>query len=292
MPTLKEYNVKLARLRSTSKMTRTMKMVAANKLRRAQEAERTAAAFRARIGQALTRLAGTCGGLAEHPLAAPHKRVGSIHLLLISSDRGLCGGFNNALNRRVAAWVDERTALGQQVRMSFFGRRGHLFFRQRTKAQAVYEGLSAKPSFDVVWRVARQVARGFLGGDSDEVYVAGNRPRGALSQEVVIERLLPVRLPAEGAAAPAADGGRTGLVDPSAPALADLLLERWVSLNLFVALTASAVAEHGARMTAMENSSANAASLIERTTLLRNRARQASVTRELLEIIAGAEALG
>jgi F-type H+-transporting ATPase subunit gamma len=292
VPTLKEYNVKLARLRSTSKMTRTMKMVAANKLRRAQEAERTAREYRDRMGAALARLA-AAGGLVEHPMVTRCERAKTVHVLVISSDRGLCGGFNNTLNRRVAAWRQEQIDRGSDVQMSFCGRRGLLFFRSRSDVRMIYEGVSSRPRCEGAYRIARQLQQGFLAGNCDEVYVAGNRPRGALSQEVVIERLLPVALPApERAEAGGGPHGASVLLETPAAVLAAPMLERWVGLNLFLALLASSVAEHGARMTAMENSTTNAENLIERYTLLRNRARQAAVTRELLEIIAGAEALG
>ncbi len=290
MPTLKEYNVKLVRLRSTAKMTRTMKMVAANKLRRAQEAVRTAGDFQRRVLAALTQLGGA-DRLPEHPLLLARAPVKSVLVLLIASDRGLCGGFNHAVNRHAAAWVDARAAAGVRVRMAFCGRRGFLFFRGRAEVSASYEGLAAKPTFAGAARLSRQLLRTVLSGGCDEIYVVGNRPRGPLSQEVAVERLLPLQLPASVPAAPAGGAGMEPLAEPSPAGLAEHLLERVASLRVFLALLNSAAAEHAARMAAMENSSSNADSLIERYTLQRNRARQAAVTRELLEIVAGAEAL-
>ena len=189
MITLKEYNTKLSRLKSTRKMTRTMKMVAANKLRKAQESHRRAAGY----GQSLTSMvlrAGE-GDPPLHPLTEPRRTVKNILILLVTSDRGLCGSFNNNLNRQVEQWVGRRGGQ-EQVQMSFCGRRGLMYFRNRATVVKHYEGVMAKASFGAVRGISRELEGMFLSGKVDEVYVAYNMFRSAMSRSAVVERLLPL----------------------------------------------------------------------------------------------------
>lgn len=287
MPTLKEYSLKLARLRSTRKMTRTMKMVAVNKLRKAQEARRIAGEFCGHL-DAMAR--GACsGGEVDHPLMEKRTPVRCAQCLVITSDRGLCGGYNGNLSRAVALWLAEQRARGARVQLSFCGRRGFLFFREVAEARFHYEGVSAKPSFEAARRVGRELQTRFLAGACDEVYVAHTEPTGAFSQTPVIQRLLPLEVPAGPSPSPAGTSG--DLMEPDRAGVLQALLPQWVNAKLYMALLSSSVAEHRARMTAMDNSTRNAETLIGTYTLLRNRARQAAITRELIEIVAGAEAL-
>jgi F-type H+-transporting ATPase subunit gamma len=287
MPTLKEYSIKLARLRSTRKMTRTMKMVSTNKLRKAQESRRIAAEFCERL-DAMARVLWS-GGEVNHPLTERRRPVKRVHCLVVTSDRGLCGGYNGNVNRAVTLWLAEHRHRWPHVQLSFCGRRGFLFFKSVADPRFHYEGVSAKPAFAAVRRVGAELQRLFLSGACDEVYVAHTEPTGALSQAPAIRRLLPLDTPPP-AAAPVASAVDS-LLDPDRAGVLDALLPQWVNAKLYVALLSSSVAEHRARMTAMDNSTRNAETLIDSYTLLRNRARQAAITRELTEIVAGAEAL-
>ena len=284
MPTLKEYNIKLARLRNTHKMTKTMKMVAANKLRKAQAAQRNAQVFMDHIAALYRRAAYDLAAL-DHPLLKERSAVRAIHCVLITSDRGLCGGFNNNLNRRVAQWMQENASRNARLHLSFCGRRGFLYFRNAANLRTHYEGISAKPSLGDVLRVGRDLQASFLSGSYDEVYLAYNVSKGVLAHTPVVERLLPLQLPPP----PHPPDGL--LYDPAYAVLIDFLLPKLVNTRLYNALMNSSVGEHGARMAAMENSTTNADNLITTYTLMRNRARQAAITRELIEIVAGAEAL-
>ena len=191
MPTLKEYNVKIARLRSTRKMTRTMKMVSANKLRKSQELLKQAGICTEQVDSMVARLPAEaleaareeCGRRAESPRAL---------VLLISSDRGLCGGFNNNLNRRVQQWMQERDGGGDGLRMSFCGRRGYLYFRSRVAVEKYYAVASAKPQFLEARRIFGELATAYRACRFAEVYLAYNQFRSSLSQVPVIEQLLPV----------------------------------------------------------------------------------------------------
>jgi F-type H+-transporting ATPase subunit gamma len=287
MPTAKEYNQKLAQLRNTRKMTKTMKMVSANKLRKAQEAQRGARRFAERVGALLAHLVAEGGDV--HPLAEPREAVREVLLLLVTSDKGLCGGFNNNLARRVAAWIAEQEQAGRHVSLSFHGRRGWLYFRRRPRVQKYYEGASALPSFRHARRIALDLQATYLSERYDEVHLAYNAFVSPMTQTPRIERYLPLDLTRLGPTA----GAKTAppLYAPDRAAVAGALAPRWANLRLHDAMLESAAGEHGARMTAMDNSTSNADSLIESYTLRRNRARQAAITRELTEIVAGAEAL-
>jgi F-type H+-transporting ATPase subunit gamma len=292
MPSLKEYNVKLARLRNTRKMTKTMKLVSVNKLRRAQEAEKRAGRFAANVTDIMAQV-GQADGEWEYALLTPRKAVGSVLMLTITSDRGLCGGFNNTLIKAVAHWNGEQTARGRAVLISCCGRKGHTFFKSRARIERYYEEASAHPEFQGARRIGHELQAAFLSGRVDEVHLAYNMPKGMLSQTVTIERLLPID-PASlrtTAGHGTAAGGRDGLLDPSRGELMEALLPRFICLKIYSALLSSAAGEHSARMRAMDQASSNADNLIKILTLQRNRARQAEITTELIEIVAGAEAL-
>jgi F-type H+-transporting ATPase subunit gamma len=293
MPTLKEYNVKLAGLRNTCKVMRTMRMISANKLRRAQEAQRRAEEFEAGVEAVRLRLLAPGGGCADHPLLRTRRPVRRSLAVVITSDRGLCGGFNSNLNKKVLQWVGEERAAGRRVDLRFIGRRGFLFFRQRDEDGFLYADVGQKPAFAPARRVAVHLCEAFIEGAYDEVHLAYSRFRTVLAQTPAIERLLPLDGSLGAGEEARADAGAEAdtLVEPAAPDLLSRLPNQTVSRRLYAALLHSAAGEHGARMTAMENANANAESLAETYTLLRNRARQAAITRELIEIVAGAEAL-
>lgn len=290
MPTLKEFNVKLTRLRSTRKMTKTMKLVSVNKLRRAQEAEKRVSLIANRMFGILGRMgAATVAG--EHPLVIPRKSVKNVLVLLITSDRGLCGGFNNNLVKTVNPWLKQQQEMGRSIMMSFCGRRGHASFKNRVAVERFYEDVMVKPDFAHAHRVARELQAAFVRGRVDEVFLAHNAIRGTMAQLPVLEKLMPMDasvLIKSGAEAPA---GGDWMMEPNAESVLSELLPRIVSLNVYLAMLNSSVGEHSARMKAMEQASSNADNLIRLITLQRNRARQAAITTELTEIVAGAEAL-
>lgn len=290
MPTLKEFNVKLTRLRSTRKMTKTMKLVSVNKLRRAQEAEKRVSLIAGRMFGILGRM-GPATVAGEHPLVIPRKSVKSILVLLITSDRGLCGGFNNNLIKTVNPWLKQQENTGRSIVMSFCGRRGYASFKNGVTVERFYEDVMAKPDFAHAHRVAREIQAAFVRGRVDEVFLAHNASRSGMAQQPVLEKLLPLdpaALTQTGAAAPV---GGDWMMEPTAESVLSALLPRIVSLNVYLAMLNSAVGEHSARMKAMEQASSNADNLIRQITLQRNRARQAAITTELTEIVAGAEAL-
>jgi len=289
MASLKEFNVKLARLRSTRKLTKTMKLVSVNKLRRAQEAERRVGASVGRMTRILARLGATTAP-GEHPLVTPHKKVKTVLVLVITSDRGLCGGFNNNVVKAVLPWAAAQEAQGHSVLMSFCGRRGHTACRNKVKVDRYYDDVMNKPDFSHAFRIGHELQAAFNGHRVDEVYLAYNATRGAMAQESVVERVVPMdaaELTRESGKAAA----ESWMLEPSTEELLGALLPRVVNLKVYLALLNSSAGEHSARMKAMEQATSNADTLIRQITLRRNRARQAAITTELTEIVAGAEAL-
>ena len=282
MPTLKEYNVKLARLRSTHKMTKTMKMVAANKLRKAQEACRKATEYADRMNRVVRRVASD-NDLLDHPLFKPAAQGGGALILVVTSDRGLCGGFNNNLNKKVLKWLSSHKAA-----VVCCGRKGFIYLKSRVSVQKLHEGMSARPAPADAMKVGGEVLKAFLDGEAGEVYLAYNVSTSSMSHQPTIERILPVERPK--AVAGPEESLQAWLVEPKPSEFLDALMPRYVNMKVFYALASNAMGEHGARMSAMENATRNAENLISLTSLLRNRARQTKITTELSEIVAGAEA--
>ena len=287
MPSIKEYNVKLASLKNTKKITKTMKMVSASKLRKAQEAQRNAKKYAERLHELIARLAASVES-AAHPYLYQRFPVKKMLALVFTSDRGLCGGFNNNLCKFLASWCEERKKEGTSVDLSFCGRRGYSFFAKRVSTQKHYEGVTANPDFSVASKIGDDLSTLFTDDKYDEIYLANNEFKSALSQKPILQKLFPIE-PAE------LEGGKAISADcifePKERELLEMLLPRSVYFKIYYTLLENSAGEHGARMTAMDNATNNADDLLEKYTLLRNRARQAAITTELTEIVAGAEAL-
>jgi F-type H+-transporting ATPase subunit gamma len=284
MPSLKELNEKIASLKNTQKMTRTMKLVAASKMRRAQQAQVNAADYAEELRRMLSGVAASVTGL-DHPLLTPRDPAEKVMVLLYMSDRGLCGGFNNNLCRYMTNWVAEREAEEQVVSMSFCGRRGYTFFRRRCEVVQNYEGVTDRPRYESAAEIGTGLMQAYTAGATDRVYLAYNRFRSALSQVPVVEQLLPVEQPAEDNA-PA-----DPLFEPEVSRLLERLLPDAIRFRVFHAMVENAAGEHAARMAAMDSATNNAGDLIDHYTLERNQARQAAITTELIEIVTGAESL-
>lgn len=287
MLTFKEYNLKLARLRNTRKLTQTMKMVSANKFRKMQTAQQQAdrfnGEFRQMLGRVLRGAESTVCPLFKRPGAK-----GEIWVLVCTSHRGLCGGFNTGLCRFLAHWLEtEAPALKAPVRLAFWGRRGASFFQERYPVFKHYAESGPHPRFADAVQIGQELQAAFLRGVAAEIYVAFNEFVSPLRQTPTLKRLLPLD-------PPEVEHGRPVMppfFEPAADALIWPMLSRYINLRIQAALLSTAVGEHAARMRAMDNATRNADQVIEATQLMRNRARQSTITRELIEIVAGAEAL-
>ena len=295
MATLKVIRKRIQSVKNTRKITRAMKLVAAAKLRRAQDAIIAARPYSAALARVVSELSGVAGKEA-HPLfeERPAKRA---TIVAITSDRGLAGGFNAQIVRRAIALAREAEADGQEVRWLAVGKKGRstLRFRRFDVTQA-WVDLTDRPTYHDAEAIAHAVADLYAEGGADRVVMVYNRFVSALTQHVESEVILPIprtALDEEGEDRSAYEVALEGdfIYEPEPELILERLLPTYLETTIFRALLESAASEHGARMTAMRNASKNANDMIDRLTLEMNRARQAEITQEILEVVAGADAL-
>jgi F-type H+-transporting ATPase subunit gamma len=303
MPSLKSIRTRIASVKSTQKITRAMKLVAAARLRRAQDAIIGARPYANALLEAIAEVASRAGAEA-HPLLdqRPLERIG---LVVLTSDRGLAGGFNANIFRNVQRFLNEQKAKEQQsseaaAKTSLYvvGKKGRDFFRRRKTIVVAHElpGAAGNVAEERAQEIALRVLEEFQTGRVDAVYLVYNEFKSAIQQRVLVEPLLPLVAAnlstATSAAAAAAPGGQIDfLYEPDKPQLLDALLPLYIESQIYRALLESIASEFGARMTAMDSATTNAKEVIARLTLQYNRARQAAITKELMEIVSGAEAL-
>jgi F-type H+-transporting ATPase subunit gamma len=292
MPNLKDLKTRINSVKSTQKITSAMKMVAAAKLRRAQEAAESARPYSSRMTEVIAGLAG-----GANPQSAPALLVGraeaKTHLLIIvSADRGLCGGFNGAITRAAREEIARLETAGKKVLIYIVGRKsgdalaGEMGDNLFERVEQVQGGNVAYSS---AADIAGRILEGFEAGQFDSVSMFYNRFVNAITQTVTHQSLVPVEVAeskGEESAAPVSYD-----YEPEETELLAALLPRNIATQIFSALLESSAAELAARMTAMDNATRNAGDMIDRLTLVYNRTRQANITKELIEIISGAEAL-
>ena len=288
MISIKEFNKKITSLKNTKKMTKTMKMVSASKFKRAHKAQGNAVEYAVKLQELISRLS-SASGQQNQLLIKPKKLVNKALILLFTSDKGLCGGFNNNLIRKLRNWIKETPYKYPQISLSFCGRRGYMAYRKTYTVQKYYENITVKPSFADAMQVAQDLAASYIKGEFDEIYLAYNHFAGPLSQIPVIEKILPLETDAL-VKKDAVVSKTDYYYEPEQTELINFLIPKYLNFKIFFTLLENAAGEHGARMAAMDKASQNTSDLIDRYTLLRNRARQASITTELIEIISGAEA--
>jgi F-type H+-transporting ATPase subunit gamma len=295
MPSLKAIRTRIASVKSTQKITRAMKLVAAARLRRAQDAIIGARPYANALQEAVAEVA-VRAGAESHPLLdqRPVKKIG---LVVLTSDRGLAGGFNANIFRGVQRFVVEQSAAPEPPAIAIYvvGKKGRDFFRRRKNSVVGHEfaGAAGNLAEARAQEVALTILELFQTAQVDAVYLVFNEFKSAIQQRVVIEPLLPLvagRL-AAGAAAASPGGQIDFLYEPDKKQLLDALLPMYVQSQVYRALLESIASEFGARMTAMDSATSNAKEVIARLTLQYNRARQAAITKELMEIVSGAEAL-
>ncbi|MHA7634464.1 ATP synthase F1 subunit gamma [Corallococcus sp. M7] len=296
MASLRDIRKRIRSVKNTRQITKAMKMVSAAKLRKAQDAILAARPYAQTLEQIISELAvRSADQELAHPLLAT-RPIRRVELLLLTSDRGLAGGFNSNVIRRANRYLYENSNL--QVRVSTVGRKGNDFFRNRGQSiRKDFAGLYATLNYRSAANVAEELAAAFLNDEVDAVYVVYNEFVSAITQNVVVSQLLPLQPATTKAATPAPETvtSAPALVDfkyePSRQAVLDRLVPQAVNIKLYRALLESVASEQGARMSAMENATNNATDMISSYTLLYNRTRQAVITKELMEIVSGAEAL-
>jgi F-type H+-transporting ATPase subunit gamma len=293
MPSLKTFRLRIRSVQSTQKITKAMKMVAAAKLRRAQEQAMAARPYAEAMDKILASLGQSFKGTGPRLLAG----TGSdqVHLLIVAtSDRGLCGAFNSSIVREARRTIQALVAEGKTVKVLAVGRKGRDQLR-RDYGSHIVETITdlGRPrlSFADAQKVTARVMEMFAAGEFDVASVIFNRFKSAMTQIVTRQQLIPPPAPGATTAAPATAGGAVYEFEPDeADILADLL-PRNLTVQIFRVLLENAASFFGSQMTAMDNASRNAGDVIKKLTLQMNRSRQASITKELIEIISGAEAI-
>jgi F-type H+-transporting ATPase subunit gamma len=287
MATLKSIRKRITSVKNTQKITKAMKMVAAAKLRRAQHALTEARPQAQILEGSLSRLVADAEAW-NHPLIREPEQKNKAHVLVFTSDRGLCGGFNGNLLRLVEQWLRHEGRAFPEVALSNVGRKGRDFYRAKKRDLAsVSTWAEHQPTFAQATQWAQQWLERYQAGEFDVFYLAYNAFKSAISQTPTITQVFPiaVKKPEEAHAAPVAwEGGWRAMID--------LLIGRQVATQFFRAILESQASELGARMSAMDNASNNADEMIRSLTLKYNRARQAAITLELMDIVNGKEALG
>ncbi len=306
MASLRDIRKRIKSVKSTQQITKAMKMVAAAKLRKAQEAIIAARPYAGMLDQMISDLAARSESVG-HPLLQT-RPAKACELVVLTSDRGLAGGFNSNVIRRASRFLFENAKTYEHITVSTIGRKGHDFFRKnlaeggagKNGAHAQFRkdfaGLYTRVSFQTAQDIATELTTLFLTGKVDAVYLVYNEFLSAISQRVSLVPLLPLSGPpaAEGADAKAKASARSLVDFKYEPAREDVLAKlvpQALAIKVYRALLESVAAEHGARMSAMENATNNASDMIGKLTLFYNRTRQAVITKELMEIVSGAEAL-
>ena len=292
MATLKELRLRIRSVRSTQKITSAMKMVAASRLRRAQEQAEAARPYAQRMERMLGSLAANLRGMVNAPPLLAGTGKDQTHLVVVAtSDRGLAGGFNASILRDARRLIREVTGSGRNVKIITIGRKGRDALR-RDHARLLVDSLTeiGRPrlTFDNARDIADRLLARFAAGEFDSCSIIYNRFQSAMTQIVTRQSLIPFAPPET--AAPSANQGVYEFEPEEAEILADLL-PRNLAVQIFTALLENAASEQGARMTAMDNATRNAGDMINNLNTTYNRSRQAAITKELIEIISGAEAL-
>jgi len=292
MPSLKDLRLRINSVKSTRKITSAMKMVAASKLRRAQTAAEQGRPYAARMERMLGALAAGMAGQSGAPALMVGTGRDQVHLLIaVTGDRGLCGGFNSSIARATRTLAQSLIAEGKTVKILTVGRKGRDALRRDFGSQIVgsFEDIGKKGvTFAETDQIADTVLSMFEEGAFDVATVVYNRFQSAIAQIVTRQTLIPLPVPAAETKDPS---GAIYEFEPSEEAILADLLPRNLSVQLFRALLESNASEQGARMTAMDNATRNAGDMLNKLTVKYNRSRQAQITKELIEIISGAEAL-
>ncbi|MBE9556773.1 MAG: F0F1 ATP synthase subunit gamma [Proteobacteria bacterium] len=295
MPTLKDLKTRIASVKSTRKITSAMKMVAAAKLRRAQEHAEAARPYAERMDRMLGALAAAAAGRPGAPAMLAGTGKDDVHLLIVATaDRGLCGGFNSSIVRASRARIRDLRDAGKTVKILCVGKKGHDQMRREYDSIIIDVVTDiGKPSltFADAGDVADKVTRMYEAGEFDICTIIYNRFQSAMTQIVTPQQLIPFAPPEAAGGEEAADANALYEYEPEESVILDALLPRNVSVQIYRALLENAASEQGARMTAMESASRNAGDMIDSLSIQYNRARQAAITSELIEIISGAEAL-
>jgi F-type H+-transporting ATPase subunit gamma len=284
MPALIDLRRRIRSVKSTQQITKAMKMVSAARLRRSQERMMAARPFANKMLQVLTSLA-TRANPEDHPLLKV-KGDQNVELMVVTADRGLCGSFNANLIKAALIFLEERRNFNLTLHLA--GKKGYEFFKKRKYVISNhYLNIFRNPQYHHAKEIAQKSIQSYLEGNLDAIYLIYNEFKSMLQQRVVVQRLLPLERLPEATAEQSLDY----IYEPDAATIFDRLLPLHLEIQIYRALLESAAAEHAARMAAMEAATNNAKDMIEALTLKMNKIRQAAITKEIIEVVGGAEAL-
>jgi len=284
---LRDIRKRIASVRSTQQITKAMKMVAAAKFRRAQENILAIRPYATRMLEVLSRLAARTSA-EVHPLLA-RRESRRIEVVVFTSDRGLCGAFNVNIIQKAERFMEEQKDKIGEIALSFVGRKGRDYFRKRkVLIRREYVNFLGKVDYLFASRIGQELVQAYSEERTDGIYLLYREFRSAIQQRVILEKILPVTPSSPPEFGPV---GVEYLYEPPESEILDKLLPMYAEVQVYRALLESLASEYGARMTAMENATNNAAEMIEKLTLVYNKARQGAITKELIEIVSGAEAL-
>ncbi len=282
---LRDIRKRINSVRSTQQITKAMKMVATAKLRRAQESLFASRPYAQKMLEVFHHLVAQIASEA-HPLLAI-REPSKVEVVVFTSDRGLCGAYNMNLIQKAERFIHEERSKAWDIELSFIGRKGRDFFRKRKVAiRREIINFYGKVNYDMACQIAQELVKAYSEADADAIYLLYSEFRSPISQPVILKRILPVTPPTE-------EVSRVGeyIYEPSEKEIISRLLPMYVEVQVYQALLESVASEFAARMTAMENATQNADEMIGKLTLVYNKARQAGITKELIEIVSGAEAL-
>jgi len=288
MPSLKDIKKRISSDKNTEQITKAMKMVAAAKLRRAQEAAVSARPYAEKLHTVMSNLAQR-EEADGHPLLS-QRGTGRALIVLMTADRGLCGGFNANVSKEAERMIRTNEHGFDDFDLMIIGRKGRDFLKNRVgdKIVKVHENITSEATYKTAQLIGQEIVDDYSGEKYDAVYVIYNAFQSAIVQNVTVERVLPIE-PKE--AETVKENSVDYLYEPTRGEVLSQLLPKMVEVQIFRALLESNASEQGARMSSMDSASRNAAEMIDKLTLQYNRARQAAITKELMEIISGAESI-
>jgi F-type H+-transporting ATPase subunit gamma len=292
MANLKDIKTRIGSVKKTKQITSAMKLVAGAKLKRATDRATEAQPYQAQLSEVLKRVASTAGSDSNEPLLETRETVKTVLIVVLTSDRGLCGAFNNTLLRRMTHFIAEKKKAGIDTELVVFGRKGVGYLEHRgfdVSDNTTDWANIAK--MDLVRPASDKMVSGFVDQKFDEVYVASNRFVSVLVQEPTFDKILPLQVDTSSADGPTANDGGEYRYEPNPQEILGALLPLYIRTLVLQKFLETEAGEHAARMTAMDNATRNASDLIDSLTLDYNRARQAAITTELIEIVSGAAAL-
>jgi F-type H+-transporting ATPase subunit gamma len=290
MPSLKDVEIKIGAVKKTSQITNAMNMVAAAKLRGAQQKMVDFRSYAEKFNLAMSNLSGNMES-GQFPLMEV-REVQTVELVIVTSDRGLCGSFNSRIFKLAEKLIHEYEAEGKKVTLVCVGKKGSSYFRKTGKVRNSYPDIMGSFQMFNARAIAQDVSANFLAGEADKVHVLFGKFISIAVQKPAHEVLLPVQPEAEeGAEAETDATGSDYIYEPSPTEIMDVLLPLYMNVMIYHAMLETGASEHAARMAAMDNATRACRDMIDALTLLYNKARQAAITAELMDIVGGAEAL-